>query len=332
MAEKKTPFTVLAPMAGFTDAPFRLLCSRHGADYAVSEMVSAAAMVYRDRKTALLADVQDEEGPCAIQLFGHDPDQIAKSAEMLCSGSYEGASGGRTPAAIDINMGCPVKKIVSSGDGSALMKNPGLAASIVAAAVKVCSKYGVPVTVKMRSGFSRSDKNAPDIALRCVEAGAAAICVHGRSREDMYSPGVDEETIARVRLALPENIPVVANGDVKSGEDAVRLLEHTGCDGVMVGRAALGNPWIFEEIKCAFLKKSFSGPTAAQRCDAALWLLGQIVARNGESAGVRASRGRLSHFIRGMRGGAAARERLNCAVTVCQAEDIIRELFEKNAN
>ena len=225
-------------MAGFTDAPFRRLCSRLGCDMSVSEMISAKAMVYRDKKTAALAKIYEGEAPVSIQLFGHESDVMAEAACMVAEGSFEGCDFARPPVAIDINMGCPVKKIVTSGDGSALMKTPELCGRLVEGA----KKCGLPVTVKIRAGFTAQSKNAVEVARICADAGAAAVCVHGRTREQMYAPGVDLDIIAAVRDALPDSVYVIGNGDVRDLESARHMVSYTGCNGVMVGRAALGDP------------------------------------------------------------------------------------------
>ena len=193
----------LSPMAGFTDLPMRRQCRRFGAEYTVTEMVSAAALCYGDLKTADLAYLTEDDAPCAIQLFGHDPDQMARAVTLMASGEYAGSRSHVPPAAMDLNMGCPVKKIVSGGDGSALMRSPESVRDLTYAAVRAAEKYHVPVTVKIRAGWDSDHKNAVEIARTAVSAGAAAVCVHGRTREQMYRPGVDLDVIAAVRDALP---------------------------------------------------------------------------------------------------------------------------------
>ncbi len=305
------PAIVLAPMAGFTDAAFRLLCTRMGCDMSVSEMISAKAMVYRDKKTAALAKIVQGEAPVAIQLFGHEPEVMCEAADMVARGDFEGCSFAKAPVAIDINMGCPVKKIFTSGDGSALMKSPELCRDIVAAAKRGAG--GLPVTVKIRAGITAGTKNAVEVALACAEGGAAAVCVHGRTREQMYAPGVDLDIIASVKDALGEDAYVIANGDIASREDALRVSDHTGADAVMVGRAALGDPWLFGDIK----------PTETERLHTAYELVEAIVAECGEYAGVRESRGRAAHFIRGLRGAAEMRCALNSAETLDEIKEIL---------
>lgn len=318
-----TPPLILAPMAGFTDYPFRLLCRRFGADFAVSEMISAKAMTYGDRKTAELSCMPDGDSPCAIQIFGHEPKDMAKAAKMLASGEFEGCRYAKNPVAIDINMGCPVKKIVASGDGSALMKDAGLCREIVSAVCEAVSPFGVPVTVKIRAGWDKSHKNAADIASACAAGGASAVTVHARTKEQMYEPGIDLDAVKSVRLALPDSVAVIGNGDVSCPEDAFRMLEYTGCDGIMIGRAALGDPWIFAEIKSAFQGRALTPPDAAFRINTARQFVADIVNLYGEETGVRMARGRAAHFIKGMRGAAEVRARLNNACTFEEFENAL---------
>lgn len=319
MIDKKktqTPPLILAPMAGFTDHPFRLMCRRFGADYAVSEMISAKAMTFGDRKTAELSALPQGDSPCALQIFGHEPESMAQAAAMLASGGFDGCSYGEKPAAIDINMGCPVKKIVTSGDGSALMKDADLCRRIVSAVCEATEPYGVPVTVKIRAGWDERHKNAAEIARACAAGGASAVTVHARTKEQMYAPGIDLDAVKSVRQALPDSVAVVGNGDVSCYEDAVRMLEYTECDGIMIGRAALGDPWIFDEIKAAFEGRDFVAPDTAFRVGAARRFVADIAGVYGEEAGVRMARGRAAHFIKGIRGAAEVRSRLNSARTL----------------
>ncbi len=309
-------------MAGFTDAPFRLMCFEGGCDYAVSEMISAKALTYKDKKTADLAELPEGDAPTAIQLFGHEPDTMAAAAKMIADGTFEGCRYVERPAAIDINMGCPVKKISLSGDGSALMKDPELCKRIVFA-MKSC--VDIPVTVKIRAGWDKKSKNAVEVALACVEGGADGVAVHARTREELYNPGIDMDIIARVRDALPAHIPVIGNGDIKDGESAERMLQMTGCDGLMIGREALGNPWIFNEIKARLRGESYTPPTPEERIAAAIRLVSAVVDLKGEDKGIRESRGRSAHFIRGLRGSAEVRARLNSAKTLEEFKTILSE-------
>jgi nifR3 family TIM-barrel protein len=320
----------LAPMAGITDCGHRMLAARCGAEYAVSEMISAAALCYGDKKTGALARVCSGEAPTAIQLFGHDPAMLGEAADIILSRSYFGAGEDAvTPPAIDINMGCPVKKIVSSGDGSALMRSPELCARIVEAVKRSCDKYGVAVTVKIRSGWSAEEINAPSVALAVSQAGAASVTVHGRTKAQMYAPYADLTVIGRVRDALPENVPVIGNGDIRCAADAKRMIEETGCDGVMIGREAMGNPWVFTAIARAAggmdaaEADAVSRPTDEERIAAAMHILRCTCYRMGEESGVKACRGRVSHFIKGMRGAAEMRLAVTRAETAAQVREAL---------
>ena len=315
----------LAPMAGFTDLPMRRQCRRFGAEYTVTEMVSAAALCYGDLKTADLAYLTADDAPCAIQLFGHDPEQMARAVTMMASGEYAGSRSAVPPAAIDINMGCPVKKIVSGGDGSALMRSTELVAEITRAAVRAAEKYHIPVTVKIRAGWDDTHRNAVEIASAAVSAGASAVCVHGRTREQMYRPGVDLTAIAAVRDALPSHIPVIGNGDVTDVASYREMIDKTGCDGVAIGRAALGNPWIFAEIRAALAGESFAPPTEADRRREAMDLARAIVGEHGDSAAARECRSRVAHFLTGVRGAAAMRGRIHSAESLSEIENILAQ-------
>lgn len=311
----------LAPMAGFTDIAFRKLCREYGATYGVSEMVSAAAVHFKDRKTGSLARLPEDDTPTSVQIFGHSPEIMAEAAYRLATGDYAGCETKRLPAAIDINMGCPVRKIVTSGDGSVLMKTPKLCAEITKAVSTALSNTNIPVTVKMRLGFTADTQNAPEIARMCAEAGAAAIFVHGRTREMMYSGSVMAEGIARVREAVPPHIPVIANGDVTSRESAEYLLRQTGCDGIMIGRGALSSPWIFSQIT----EENFVLPDENEKKAVALHLIEETVKLYGESAGVPMSRCRAGHILSGIRGAASMRRELNTASTL----DEVMQIFAR---
>lgn len=228
---------LLAPMAGVSDLPFRLLCSRQGAAMVCSEMISAKAILYRNKNTEELLEIHPQEGPVSLQLFGSDPDIVSEMAKRIEERPF---------AVLDLNMGCPVPKVVNNGEGSALMKNPVLAGKIIEKTVRAIQK---PVTVKIRKGFDEAHVNAVEIARIARESGAAAVAVHGRTREQYYSGKADWDIIAQVKQAV--DIPVLGNGDVTDGESAKRMLQKTGCDGILIGRAAQGNPWIFREVTAA---------------------------------------------------------------------------------
>ena len=315
---------ILAPMAGATDAPMRRLCFSLGADMAVTEMVSARAVCYGDEKTGKLSSITDGEGDVALQLFGHEPEVVAEAALMVYEGGVKGARFSHLPCAIDINMGCPVKKIVSSGDGSALMRDPKLASRIVRASSDALSKLGIPLTVKIRAGWDKDNVNAPYFAALMAEAGAAAVTVHARTRDQMYAPSADPGIIRDVKRELPD-FPVIGNGDVRCAEDALRMMEYTGCDGVMIGREALGDPWIFDAVKALRRGVPYSPPGRRERIETALSLIRDIIEEKGEYVGVREARGRAAHFIKGMRGAPEVRDRINRAETYSEIEKIMSE-------
>ena len=317
---------MLAPMAGVADTDFREICRSFGAEYTVSEMVSAKALCFEQRarpsapaKTAELANITVKESPLAIQLFGRDPQFMAEAARLIASGEYRGACQEKPPAAIDINMGCPVPKVVSNGEGSALMREPELAAAIVRA---VKDAVQIPVTVKIRAGFTNDNKNAPEMARMLEAAGADLICVHGRTRQQYYQPCSDNGIIAAVKRAV--SVPVIGNGDLNSAQDVQRMLAETTCDGVMIARGALGNPWICAEVIAALEGRDYQPPDAAARLDMALRHAAALVARKGERIGLPEARKHLVCYCKGLRGAANARGLL------MQAESLegVRAVFD----
>ena len=319
---------LLAPMAGVTDRSFRRLCYQNGAELSVSEMVSAKALCYeqigkrRDVETsgtAPLAAIGKDEGPTSIQIFGHEPEFMAEAAKLLESSSYRGCTTEVSPISIDINMGCPVKKITANGEGSALMKDPRLAGEICAA---VSSAIKLPVTVKIRAGWDKQSINAPEIAKILEASGAAAICVHARTRAQLYSPGIDMSVIKAVKEAV--SIPVIGNGDILCGADAVRMIEETGCDGVMIGRGAMGNPWIFSETVACLEKKEWASPDNAQRIDTAYAQLESMIAHKGERVGLAEGKKHMAWYLSGMRGASAARH----AIMNSKSKEEIFEIFQ----
>ena len=317
----------LAPLAGVSDRPFRRLARRYGAEYAVSEMVSAKALCYEQKckkadavRTAPLADLMRDEHPTAVQLFGAEPDFMAEAARLLESGEYLGTRGEIRPVAIDVNMGCPMQKVVCNGEGSALMKDPARAEQIVRAMVAATS---LPVTVKIRSGWDAEHINATEMAKRLADAGAAMICVHARTRKQMYAPHADWSVIEAVKQEV--DIPVVGNGDIFCADDAIRMLRETGCDGVMIARGAQGNPWIFSELTARLEGREYTPPTTEERLSLALEHAKAIVAFKGERAGVPESRKHVAWYLSGIRGAAAARDEVMRAVTL----DDYRALFER---
>lgn len=316
--------TSLAPMAGYTDIPFRKICSRLGADYTVTEMISAAAVCFGDDKTFTLAEISPEEAPCAVQIFGHDPSQMSYAADKLLSMYPKDAF----PCAVDINMGCPVRKIVTSGDGAALMKDPHNASEIVKAVSSVTKRYGIPLWVKIRAGWDKNSINAPYFAALMADSGASRITVHGRTREQMYAPSSDNGVIRAVKESLPKGIELIGNGDVTCAADAVRMINETGCDGVAIGRAACGDPWIFREISCLNEGVAYTEPTLAEKIELALELILDVVRLKGEVVGIRESRGRAAHFIKGIRGSASVRDALNHAETYDAFAEILRGLVK----
>lgn len=319
VAEIKDIPLILAPMAGITDRAFRLICSSHGANGCVTEMVSAKAVHFSDKKTGVLARIGAGEAPCALQIFGSDPQIMAQSAATLLSRARADKSAA-VPVGIDINMGCPVKKVVSNGEGSALMRSPQLVGQIVKA---VSNSVDIPVSVKIRAGWDAEHKNAVEIAYTAQENGASLITVHGRTRSQMYMPGADYSVIADVKKAL--DVPVIGNGDVFSAEDALRLLE-TGCDGVMVARGALGNPFIFTEIRSALRGERYEKPDSSLVIETAVKHLDLMISEKGDMA-VFEFRKHASWYTKGMRGASSVRSKINYAQTREEMAELLYSLL-----
>ena len=297
---------MLAPMAGVTDRAFRKICRCHGAEYTVTEMVSAKAIHFQDATSRILARIEHDQTPTALQLFGHEPDIMAEAVTAMLNPE----PGYAMPSAIDLNMGCPVRKIVNNGDGSALMRDPALAGRIIRAAVDAST---VPVTVKIRTGWDNTSRNAVEMAHIAEENGAVLLCVHGRTREQMYNPPIDLETIAAVKAAV--SIPVIGNGGINTVDDALTMLRVTGCDGLMIARGAMGNPWLFEEIAAALDGRPYHLPELPVRLQEALVQVDDMIADKGEHVGVLESRRQLAYYIKGVSGAAEVRGRLNRAET-----------------
>lgn len=300
-----------APMAGVSDLPYRKILKSFGAALLFTEMVSAKALCYKDKKTYRLTNIEDVEQPVGVQIFGSEPDIMAEGARIVES---------QTKAAfIDINMGCPVPKIVGNGEGSALLKNPKLIVEIVTSVKKAVK---IPVTVKIRSGFTPDTVNAVEVAKILEDSGCDMISVHGRTREQYYSGKADWNIIREVKNAV--KIPVCGNGDIFSGKDAVDMLETTGCDFVMPARGLMGNPWLIKECNCAIDGLPYTPPTAKERLDMALYHASKLAEYAGERNGIRQARAHLSWYVKGLRGASKLKNALTAACTVSEVESILK--------
>lgn len=299
---------VFGPMAGFTDAPCRRLMARHGAGFTVSEMVSGRALVYRDRKTASLLRAEPNDALYGVQLFGDDPEIMGQAAALIEGEQFD---------FVDINMGCPAPKIVSAGAGSKLMLDPELCGRIVE---QVAAHTTRPVTVKMRKGWDADHVTAVECARACAQAGAAAIAVHARTRAEMYTPGIDLDIIAAVKQAVA--VPVLGNGDIHTPEDAVEMVRRTGCDGVMIARAALGDPWLFERVNAALEgTPAPKEPNLQARMNALRRQVEQMVEEKGEYVAMPQARAQAMHYMKGLKGAASLRK-VCCELT--RLEDLDR--------
>lgn len=305
---------MLAPMAGVTDLPFRLICKEQGAGLLCMEMVSAKAVHYNNKNTEALMEIHPEEMPVSLQLFGSEPEVMAETAARIEERPF---------AILDINMGCPVPKVVNNHEGSALMKDPKLAGEIIYAVSHAIKK---PVTVKIRKGFDEDSVNAVEMAKIAEENGAAAVAVHGRTREQYYSGKADWDIIRQVKEAV--HIPVIGNGDVTDAVSAKRMLEETGCDGIMVGRASRGNPWIFREIN-SYLDTGIilERPTRQEVCDTILKHARLQLEYKGEYTAVREMRKHVAWYTIGYPHSAKLRQLVNEIETIAELEENIRKIF-----
>ena len=308
----------LAPMAGYTDRAMRLVCHKYGAEYSVTEMVSAKAVVFGDKKTFSLAKILADEGPVAVQIFGSEPEIMAQAAHTLSH-----PADGVRPVAIDINMGCPVNKIFSNGEGSALMKNPELIYRITRA---VSSSTDLPTTVKIRAGVNKDSINAVECALAAEEGGASLLCIHGRTREQMYGGLADREIVKNVKSAL--QIPLIANGDIVDGASALAMLRDTDADGIAVGRGAVGNPFVFDEILATLGGREYCEPDINERVETALYQLRTAVEEKGERIAIPEARKQIALYLRSFHGAARIRAEINRATTLDEVERALRSAIE----
>ena len=305
---------ILAPMAGVTDLPFRLLCRRAGAGLVCMEMVSAKAIFYNNKNTGELLEIHPEEVPASLQLFGSDPEILADMAKRIEHRPF---------SILDFNMGCPVPKVVNNGEGSALMKSPGLVREILTALVKAVDK---PVTVKIRKGFDENSAGAVEIARIAEDCGVAAIAVHGRTREQYYSGHADWDIIARVKQAV--KIPVIGNGDVDSPRAAKAMLKQTGCDGVMIGRAAQGNPWIFRDTVQYLETGTVPAPPDRQEKKRMVLEHAQLQLKTkGEYTAVREMRKHLAWYTAGLPHSARFRQTINSMESIEELTAGVETIF-----
>lgn len=305
---------ILAPMAGVTDLPFRLLCKEQGCGLVCTEMVSAKAILYKNRNTNALLEVKDQERPVSVQLFGSDPDILGRIAHQIEDGPFD---------IIDLNMGCPVPKVVNNQEGSALMKNPKLVEQILGSMVKAVKK---PVTVKFRKGFDEDHVNAVEIAKIAESCGVAAVAVHGRTREQFYSGKADWDIIRKVKEAV--KIPVIGNGDIFTPEDAKAMMDQTGCDGVMVARGAKGNPWIFSRINHYLDTGELLPPPGLEEIKRMIIRHGELQMQiKGEVIGMREMRKHMAWYTSGLPHSAAVRNEINQVETLEGLKKLMDERF-----
>lgn len=309
------PAVILAPMAGFTDRTFRALCASFGCDLSYTEMVSAKGLYYTDSKTNDLLRLGLNERHVGLQLFGSDPVILSKIVRHLCD------TVGNDFDCIDFNMGCPARKITSNGEGSALMREPLLVSNILSAMVKSST---LPISVKMRKGWDEEHVNCVDLARICQDCGISSIAIHGRTRDQLYGGYADLDCISAVKSAV--SIPVIGNGDIRSAKDALNMLSYTHCDGVMVARGALGNPWIFSEIKAALCGTHYTPPTEQERMELACQHAKRVIADKGEH-GIIELRKHMPFYLQGIRNAAALRQRVTAVESL---SDLQRLLLDRH--
>lgn len=316
MTENKQIPIIIAPMAGVTDQAFRTLCAGFGADVVVTEMVSAKALTYHNRKTFNLMRMGDHQAPTYVQLFAHEPEVVREAVKIV--EDHGGVAG------IDLNMGCPAPKIVGNGDGSALMKDPALAGRVMEAAVAGTS---LPVTVKMRKGFDQQHITAPQLARIAAQCGVKAITLHPKTREQYFEPGCDYELIARIKAESP--IPVIGNGEIDSPAAAELMLERTGCDGLMIGRGVLGRPWLVRQIKQYLAGEAIYEPSDAQRAEIMRAHILAMIADKGERNAMKEARKHVAWYFKGLRGAAGLRKKAAQLASFEDFEQLLDQLVHR---